>query len=97
MPSSLRSLVDFSEVQVRADVELPLIASETSAGQILVLQGKPIDEPVAQRGPFVMNTQVRLRAGAALIPRWRVATPVPVHPYDRYSVASTALRKHLVN
>ncbi len=37
-----------------ADVALENGATE---GEILILQGRPIGEPIARRGPFVMNTQ----------------------------------------
>jgi hypothetical protein len=43
------------------DVELELPDDHDGAGEFLWMQGKPIDEPVAQHGPFVMNTQQEIR------------------------------------
>ena len=43
-------------VEVRADAEVELVNGDTES-EFLVLQGRPIGEPVAQYGPFVMNTR----------------------------------------
>ncbi|HLV17675.1 MAG TPA: pirin family protein [Pseudomonas sp.] len=47
-------------VEVRADQPAPLYNDSSEAIEVLVLQGRPIGEPVAARGPFVMNTQEEL-------------------------------------
>ncbi len=36
-------------------------ASAEKDAQIFVLSGEPIEEPIAARGPFVMNTDAELR------------------------------------
>jgi len=47
-------------IEVRADVPVELVNGEDEVAEFLVLQGKPIAEPVAQYGPFVMNTQAEI-------------------------------------
>ena len=47
-------------VVVRAEVPVDLEAGARQV-EILVLQGRPIGEPVAQYGPFVMNTDDEIR------------------------------------
>lgn len=47
-------------VELHPDVPVTL-KSGSKEGRILLLQGKPINEPVAQYGPFVMNTQDEIR------------------------------------
>ena len=46
-------------VEVRADAEVELVNGDTES-EFLVLQGRPIGEPVVQYGPFVMNTQAEI-------------------------------------
>jgi redox-sensitive bicupin YhaK (pirin superfamily) len=46
-------------IEVRADTAVELVAGNAVA-EFLLLQGRPIAEPVAQYGPFVMNTQAEI-------------------------------------
>lgn len=45
------------DVNADVDIELAMDSTATSAGEFLLLQGIPIDEPVVQHGPFVMNSR----------------------------------------
>ncbi len=47
-------------VQLRADAET-MLENGSEGGELLLLQGRPIGEPVVQYGPFVMNSRVEIQ------------------------------------
>ena len=80
-------------VQVQPDAAIAIAAqSET---EILVLQGRPIGEPVAQHGPFVMNTRQEIQQAFADYERtkfggWPWPKDDPVHPREQGRFAKHA-------
>jgi len=80
-------------VQVKPDVAIAIEAQAET--EILVLQGRPIGEPVAQHGPFVMNTRQEIQQAFADYQRtrfggWPWPKDDPVHPRDEGRFAKHA-------
>lgn len=76
----------YHSVELRPDVEVNLKAG-TKAAEVLVLQGKPIGEPVIQYGPFVMNTMEEINQAFADYHKtqfggWPWPKPDHVHPRE---------------
>jgi redox-sensitive bicupin YhaK (pirin superfamily) len=73
-------------IRVSADQPVSLEANRGPV-EILLLQGRPIGEPVAQYGPFVMNTREELQQAFADYQRtqfggWPFPDNAPVFPRD---------------
>ena len=71
-------------VQLLGDADVRLVAGDAEV-EMLLLQGKPIGEPVVQHGPFVMNTRAEIQQAFADYQRtrfggWPWPSDDPVHP-----------------
>jgi quercetin 2,3-dioxygenase len=53
------------ELAVLSDTGALALASGTEAARLLVIAGRPLREPIAKYGPFVMNTEAELRQAFA--------------------------------
>ena len=77
---TLSSKVGF---ELRGDAAVELVNGDAT-GDLLLLQGRPIGEPVAQHGPFVMNTHSEIQQAFADYQRtrfggWPWPSDEPVH------------------
>lgn len=52
------------ELGVLSDGEEIAVAAGEAAARLLIVAGRPLGEPIARHGPFVMNTQAEIRQAA---------------------------------
>ena len=74
-------------LELRADAAVELVNEGDDVAEFLLLQGRPIGEPVVQYGPFVMNTQEQIAQTLADYRRtqfggWPWPDDAPVHGRD---------------
>lgn len=73
--------------ELNSDVSCQIVNGETES-ELLLLQGRPIGEPVVQQGPFVMNTQAEIVETIMEYRRtgfggWPWSSDAPVHHNEK--------------
>ncbi|WP_394827396.1 pirin family protein [Pendulispora albinea] len=81
------TLASHASIRLDPGAEVPIVAGATGC-DLLLLQGRPIAEPVVQYGPFVMNTRAEIERAFADYQRtrfggWPWPADDPVHPRDQ--------------
>ncbi len=84
---SEKNFTSHQAVELHADFEV-VLNNGKSKSYLLLLQGKPINEPVVQHGPFVMNTQAEIRQAMLEYQEtefggWPWGSYEHVHPHER--------------
>ncbi len=82
-----RKIENKSAIAVRSDRDA-VLENGAGASELLVLQGRPIREPVVQHGPFVMNTREEIVKAfedyrATQFGGWPWKDDAPVHDRER--------------
>ena len=77
-----------ARLTVASDADVALIGDAETPTQFVLLQGRPLGEPVVQHGPFVMNTvgeikQTIVDYQQGAFGRWPWPSPTPDHGRDR--------------
>ncbi len=82
------NILKYHKISLYSNEDIELENNGTEESQLLLLQAKPIGEPVVQYGPFVMNTREEIESTfrefqTTQFGGWPYATYEPVHGLDK--------------